>query len=269
MKSKASPRLTSTSPHPTTNSWKKWGKVGIVVKSGEKWRKVAKSEEKVRKSGEKWEKWRKVAKSGEKWGKVAKSVEKWWKVAKVGNSKEKVAKSGWKVARCGLVWLYVGNSGKSGKKWEIVVKSGEKLEKVGKSGEKWRKVGKSGEKWFYVVQSMYYLKDNTWTLQEYHKVPCITSSRTHGNTHRHTQTNKVIAITLLCKIKYPRYNALGHLLIQNWSVYWSTVLNGYGIMFSFSQCNIKKHEYYIQEQLKQFLEWQILFHSYCLAGRPY
>ena len=57
------------------------------------------------------------------------------------------------------------------------MKRGKKLEKVGKSGKKWEKwlglaicgfmwlkvvyVAKSGEKWFNVVQSMYYLKDNT------------------------------------------------------------------------------------------------------------
>ena len=36
----------------------------------------------------------------------------------------------------------------------------------------------------------------------YHKVPCITSARTHGNTDTHTdtQTNKLNTITLLCKI---------------------------------------------------------------------
>ena len=39
--------------------------------------------------------------------------------------------------------------------------SGEKWRKVEKSGEKWRKVAINGYKWFYVVQSMYYLKDNT------------------------------------------------------------------------------------------------------------
>ena len=56
----------------------------------------------------------------------------------------------------------------------------------------------------YVVQSMYYLKDNTWTLHDiikYHVL--LQREHTHTDTHTqtHTQTNKVIAITLLCKIK--------------------------------------------------------------------
>ena len=44
------------------------------------------------------------------------------------------------MARFGYMWFYVAKSGF--KKWCFYV-------------------AKSGEKWFYVVQSMYYLKDNT------------------------------------------------------------------------------------------------------------
>ena len=68
--------------------------------------------------------------------------------------------------------------------------------------------------WFYVVQSMYYLKDNTWTLHDiikYHVLlqPGHTDTHIHihihthtyTHTHTHTQTNKVNTITLLCKIK--------------------------------------------------------------------
>ena len=47
-------------------SWKKWGKVGNMVKSGERCRKVGKS--------------------GEKWGKVAKSVKKWGKASPKENT---------------------------------------------------------------------------------------------------------------------------------------------------------------------------------------
>ena len=49
---------------------------------------------------------------------------------------------------------------------------------MGESGEKWGKVGKSGGKWYHVL------------------LQCG-----HMETHTDTQTNKVIAITLLCKIK--------------------------------------------------------------------
>ena len=71
-------------------------------------------------------------------------------------------------------------------------------------------MAKIGEKWFYVVQSMYYLKDNTWTLHDiikYHVLLQRGHTETHTDTqththhrHTHTQTNKVITITLLCKI---------------------------------------------------------------------
>ena len=61
--------------------------------------------------------------------------------------------------------------GISGEKWGIVGKSGHKWHKwpgVAICGFMWLNtwlqlfyVAKSGEKWFYVVQSMYYLQDNT------------------------------------------------------------------------------------------------------------
>ena len=60
-------------------------------------------------------------------------------------------------------------------------------------------MAKSGEKWSDVVQSMYYLKDNTWTLHDIIKYHVLLQ-RGHTETHTDTQTNKVIAITLLCKI---------------------------------------------------------------------
>ena len=55
-------------------------------------------------------------------------------------------------------------------------------------------MAKSGEKWFYVVQSMYYLKDNTWTLHDIIKYHVLlqrghTETHTDTHTHRHTDTH--------------------------------------------------------------------------------
>ena len=55
--------------------------------------------------------------------------------------------------------------GKSGEKWEKVVKSCKKwgkVEKVGKSGEKWGKVGISVERWLKVAKKKWLKVFVTW-----------------------------------------------------------------------------------------------------------
>ena len=72
------------------------------------------------------------------------------------------------------MWEIVGKMRKSGNSGKKLGKVGGKLEKSGKSWEKVAKVARCGYMWFYVaksgfmwlkvvyvVQSMYYLKDNT------------------------------------------------------------------------------------------------------------